>query len=283
MPRIADQTKEADSKPAAPEKSGSAVPSISLPKGGGAIQGIGEKFAMNPVTGTASFSIPIFASPGRADFGPKLTLSYDSGAGNGPFGLGWHLGIPSIIRKTSKGLPQYRDRDESDVFLISDAEDLVPELVPEGPRWVKNDRVEEVEGQRFEVRRYRPRIEGLFARIERWRNAASGETHWRSISRDNVTSLYGRTPEARIADPENPDRVFQWMLERSWDDKGNAIVYLYKREELPSGRRRLSDRHRSETQPNLYLERILYGNRTPRFVTRETLDIVADRDPKAWL
>lgn len=258
-------------------------PSISLPKGGGAIQGIGEKFAMNPVTGTASFSIPIFASPGRADFGPKLTLSYDSGAGNGPFGLGWRLGIPSITRKTSKGLPQYRDRDESDVFLISDAEDLVPELISECSRWVKNDRVEEVAGQRFEVRRYRPRIEGLFARIERWRNAGSGETHWRSISRDNITSVYGRTPEARIADTENPNRVFQWMLERSWDDKGNAIVYGYKREELPSGRRRLSDRHRSEAQSNLYLERILYGNRTASFVEQGTRDIVVDDDPKAWL
>ena len=28
------------------------APSISLPKGGGAIKGIGEKFAANPVTGT---------------------------------------------------------------------------------------------------------------------------------------------------------------------------------------------------------------------------------------
>ena len=108
------------------------APQISLPKGGGAIHGIGEKFAMNPVTGTASFSVPIFASPGRSGFGPKLTLSYDSGAGNGPFGLGWHLAIPSITRKTSKGLPQYQDQQESDVFLISDAEDLVPELVSEG-------------------------------------------------------------------------------------------------------------------------------------------------------
>jgi hypothetical protein len=28
------------------------APSISLPKGGGAIRGMGEKFAANPVTGT---------------------------------------------------------------------------------------------------------------------------------------------------------------------------------------------------------------------------------------
>src|SRR5215218_7830299 len=33
------------------------LPSISLPKGGGAIRGIGEKFGANPVTGTASIRI----------------------------------------------------------------------------------------------------------------------------------------------------------------------------------------------------------------------------------
>src|SRR5215208_2269568 len=67
------------------------APTVSLPKGGGAIRGIGEKFAANPVTGTASMSVPIFTSPGRGGFGPQLALSYDSGAGNGPFGLGWNL------------------------------------------------------------------------------------------------------------------------------------------------------------------------------------------------
>ena len=45
------------------------TPSITLPKGGGAISGIGEKFAANPVTGTGSMSVPIATSPGRAGFG----------------------------------------------------------------------------------------------------------------------------------------------------------------------------------------------------------------------
>lgn len=80
--------------------SGSAIsaPSISLPKGGGALRGIGEKFAANPVTGTGSISVPIATSPGRSGFGPQLSLSYDSGAGNGPFGFGWSLLIPGPIR-----------------------------------------------------------------------------------------------------------------------------------------------------------------------------------------
>src|SRR6266404_5872389 len=102
------------------------VPSISLPKGGGAIRGIGEKFAANPVTGTGSMTVPIATSPGRSGFGPQLSLSYDSGGGNGPFGFGWSLSLPSITRKTDKGLPKYQDSNESDVFILSGAEDLVP-------------------------------------------------------------------------------------------------------------------------------------------------------------
>src|SRR5438034_973894 len=112
-----------------------AVPSISLPKGGGAIRGIGEKFAANPVTGTGSMSVPIAASPGRSGFGPQLSLSYDSGSGNGPFGFGWSLTLPSITRKTDKGLPQYQDAQESDVYVLSGAEDLVPVLEADGTRF----------------------------------------------------------------------------------------------------------------------------------------------------
>src|SRR5580704_2803626 len=88
--------------------SAAAPPQVSLPKGGGAIRGIGEKFAANPVTGTGSMSVPIATSPGRSGFGPQLALSYDSGSGNGPFGLGWSLGLPSITRRTDKGLPDMR-------------------------------------------------------------------------------------------------------------------------------------------------------------------------------
>ena len=81
-------------------RSPAATPVISLPKGGGAIRGVGEKFAANPVTGTGSISVPIATSPGRSGFGPQLSLSYDSGAGNGPFGFGWNLSLPAIIPYT---------------------------------------------------------------------------------------------------------------------------------------------------------------------------------------
>jgi hypothetical protein len=96
---------------------------LSLPKGGGAIKGIGETFQPNLFSGTGNHTIPLAISPGRNGMGPKLALEYSSGNGNGLFGLGWQLSIPRITRKTEKGLPKY---DDSDVFVLSGAEDLVP-------------------------------------------------------------------------------------------------------------------------------------------------------------
>ena len=47
-----------------------------------------------------------------------------------------------------------------------------------------------------------PASKGLFARIERWTNAQTGDIHWRSISKDNITTLYGKTQlNSRIVDP----------------------------------------------------------------------------------
>lgn len=235
-------------------------PAVSLPKGGGAIKGMGEKFAANPVTGTGSMSVPIVTSPGRSGFGPQLSLSYDSGAGNGVFGLGWNLSLPSITRKTDKGLPRYWDSEESDVFTLSGAEDLVPILKAGGT-------IDEVNRDGYQIRKYRPRIEGLFARIERWTKVDSGETHWRSLSKDNITTLYGKTENSRMADPGDPTHVFSWLICESYDDKGNAIRYQYKSED--SDGISVAQAHERNRTPisratNRYLKHILYGNQKPR-------------------
>src|SRR5437899_1358833 len=76
-----------------------APPSTALPKGGGAVRGIGETYSVNAATGTLTLSLPIFVSKAR-DLEPQLELRYESGAGNGPYGEGWALPLPSIDRRT---------------------------------------------------------------------------------------------------------------------------------------------------------------------------------------
>src|ERR1700675_2621323 len=89
-------------------KSGTPGQVISLPKGGGALHGIGETFSPDLHTGTGNFTVPIALPPGRNRFQPQLNLVYSTGNGNGPFGLGWGLSILGVSRKTSSGIPRYR-------------------------------------------------------------------------------------------------------------------------------------------------------------------------------
>jgi hypothetical protein len=55
-------------------KSGTSDQVISLPQGGGALQGIGEKFSPDLHTDTGNFTVPIALSPGRNGFQPQLSL-----------------------------------------------------------------------------------------------------------------------------------------------------------------------------------------------------------------
>lgn len=158
--------------------------------------------------------------------------------------------MPSITRKTEKGLPRYTD---DDVFVMSGAEDLVPVLDANGGPMVLAD----VAG--YTITRYRPRSEGACARIERWQSRTQpAAVYWRTTTKDNVTSIYGKSPAARLADPDHPQHTYQWQLEETFDAKGNHFLYEYVREnpalQLPG----LHERNRRYTQ--IYLRRILYGN-----------------------
>ncbi len=86
-------------------------------------------------------------------------------------------------------------------------------------------------GKRFEdttsfpvytIHRYAPRIEGFFARIERWTRRSDGDVHWRAYSPDNVLTIYGTESKSRIADPNDPSHVFSWLIWESRDDRATT-------------------------------------------------------------
>ena len=259
-----------------PSASRGSIPSISLPKGGGSIGGMGEKFDVSAADGTGSITIPVSTSPSRGGLEPSLSLSYNSGNGNGPFGLGWNLGVSSITRKTALGIPQYLDEQESDVFIISGAEDLVPlyrrddqdEIIVEKETGVPVIHEEMLHNHL--IRRYSPRIEGSFLRIERWTKASSPyQVHWRVITPENVTSIYGRDTNSQIYDPchhSGAQRIFTWLLAEQFDTCGNAIIYRYKEEDsagVPLAQTNERNRTDETRSSNRYLKYIKYGNKSP--------------------
>jgi RHS repeat-associated protein len=254
------------------------VPSITLPKSGGAIKSIDEKFSVNPVNGTAGFSIPFPFSASRNEFAPSLSLNYNSGDGNSPFGLGWSVEPASIHRRTDKQLPQYDDVHESDVFVFSGMEDLVPAYNLDGSgNWIKDVRT--IDGDIVVL--YRPRIESNFSRIERVKEP-TGNVYWRAITKENVTSIFGKSPTARIADPGDPSRIYKWLLEFSFDDIGNCFVLEYKAENFDNVPNQLFDLNRLNNLTkitNVYLKSIKYGNQesflknsNPKYLLELVLD-----------
>ena len=99
------------------------IPEIQLPKGGGALKGIGETFQPSSFSGTGSYSIPMPITKARG-FEPQLSLDYNSGNGNSPFGIGFSLSLPKISIRTEKGIPTYQGKD---VFIAGVGE-LAPKL-----------------------------------------------------------------------------------------------------------------------------------------------------------
>jgi RHS repeat-associated protein len=243
----------------------SKAPSVALPKAGGAVRGIGEKFSVNPTNGTAALKIPLPLSTGRDGWTPSLALNYDSGSGNGPFGMGWSLDVPAISRRTDKGLPLYADDHESDVFTLAGSEDLVPVTDAGGARVTT---LRTVHGTSYRVAAYHPRVEDMFATIERWTNVDSGASHWRAVSADNITSLFGFDPGSTIERGGDPHHVFSWLISRRFDAHGHLTTFTYCEEDaegvdLTSAHER--NRAPGDRTRQRYLHAVRYGNVLPWF------------------
>ncbi|HTR05325.1 MAG TPA: SpvB/TcaC N-terminal domain-containing protein [Paraburkholderia sp.] len=177
---------------------------LSLPKGGGAQQSIGETFTADLFTGTGNASIALALPPGRNGFAPGLSLSYGSGSGNGPFGIGWNISIPQVARRTTYGVPTYDDA--TDTFSAG-----ADSLVRNAPN----------------ADSYTQRTVGQFVRIRHRREDTLNE--WTVETREGQTSVYGPEPSSRIVDPASPERIFAWLLARTKDPFGNTIEYGYTR------------------------------------------------------
>lgn len=222
-----------------------------LPKGGGAIQSIGDGLGAIGSSGTASCEIPLPISPGRG-YAPALALRYSSAQGNGVFGLGWKLSLPTVSRRTQMGVPAYT-RD--DLFIGPDGEVLMPERnrttgVIESSQKLYSDGTRQREHM---VVCYRPRIETAFNLIEHWSSATDDPGFWLIHNADGTQQLFGKTPSARRADPDALSHVGEWLLEESMNPHGEHIVYEYSADPA-------STQGPADNRAQRYLARVRYGN-----------------------
>ncbi|MDN3219121.1 SpvB/TcaC N-terminal domain-containing protein [Pseudomonas nunensis] len=239
----------------------------SLPKGGGAIQSIGKGSAGVGFTGSLSegLALPISKAPNR-EWVPPLGLSYSSDVGNSPFGIGWKLTTNAITLRTSKGVPTY---DGSDQIVGPGGEVWMPEK-SDDDQIISREvaRYRTVDIARHRVVRYWPRVEGAFDLIEHWTLVEQPQNpqdptynpagFWLIHGADGSLHLYGKSPNARRADPNDKTRVSVWMIDESLNLRGEHIVYEYIAETDAPAALQFRD-YRAQR----YLWRVLYGNQRP--------------------
>jgi YD repeat-containing protein len=186
----------------AADKSAVGPSAISVPKGPGSIEGLGESFQPSLNTGTANYGVGLQVPPGTAGHAPSLRLSYEGGGGNGPLGIGWDLPYAYIQCRTDKGIPTYGQNvgfPRQDRYINEAKEELVPQT--NGYWFCEN--------------------EGAFIRYRRVAD------RWEGTAPDGSRMEFGLTANGRVQDGTNEARLFCWMLEKATDTRGNTILYNY--------------------------------------------------------
>ncbi|MDX2054209.1 MAG: toxin TcdB middle/N-terminal domain-containing protein, partial [Polyangiaceae bacterium] len=232
---------------AALPKGGAAIASqaISLPKGAGSVEGMGESFSAQLSTGVATFSVPFHLPKARGGAQPELGLSYNSGDGFGDAGMGWSVGAPSIDRQTDRGAPSYDDRAdwhaEQDHFRFGSTE-LVPICTVASTNTCAGAPTETFIGYAG-WQYFRPRMEGSFSRFF-W---SWDHKTWVVQSKDGLVMEFG-VPRDGTGDnnalefnPDKPSEISSWQLVRAYDTHFttnpvgwvfplNVVVYRYLRD-----------------------------------------------------
>jgi RHS repeat-associated protein len=175
---------------------------LSLPKGGGAVSDVGTAFETDLNTGTGSYAFPLTLPAGPDGVVPSLRLRYSSGAGNGPFGIGWAFGSMAVQRATDHGVPSYAPG--ADAFAMPGVDDLI-----------------DVGGGA-----YRPRVDTMFYRILR------KDAGWEVTDTAGTVYALGASAAARVATTiDGSERVGAWLLETMTTAAGDVIAYTYAQDD----------------------------------------------------
>lgn len=163
--------------------------------------------------GSASYSIPIKVAVGTAGMEPKLSLSYNSGSGNGPVGLGWSLAGLSSVSRGGKSLAQ----NNIVTGALFDAND---QFFLDGERLVRTGQTDTDGGNIYRTEN------DTFQQVIGYNNVFSGlSSYWKVLTKSGLTIELGATPDSRQLIGRNGVNV--WSVSRITDRNGNYLACTY--------------------------------------------------------
>jgi RHS repeat-associated protein len=173
---------------------GTADEILNLPSGGGSVSGQGGDFSVDLNTGTATAKFDFSVPAGPNGILPPCTLQYSAAAGDGPFGMGWSLGLMTIQRRLT---PQAdaQDMTAPGAYALVGVGDLVD----------------------MGANRFRPTVDSTGLLIQ----LTGG--FWTVTDKNDTQYTLGTTANAQLGGA----KPAAWLIDRCADSAGNAITYQW--------------------------------------------------------
>lgn len=171
---------------------------LNLPSAPGSVRGLAPSAVVDGFSGQVGYQVPFELPAGPGGVRPSLALAYEGSLGNGPYGLGWGLSLPRVVRSTRLGVPSYTAADELEVVGIGKGGRLV----------AAGDGTFRVEGH------------GQALRVER----PAGTDMIVITDADGVRYLLGTTPATRQM---SGTRIAGWYVQTVEYPSGQTVAWTY--------------------------------------------------------
>ncbi len=172
-------------------------------------------------TGSAQYTIPIWAPPGPRGMQPKLSLFYDSRNGIGPLGLGWSITGLGQITRCNKTVAQ--DTTPAPVALVTS-----------DGYCINGNRLRLTSGTYGAAGSVYQTEIADFSRVTAVGTTGNGPQSFTVQGRNGLTYYYGYTDSNGngqnsqvIAAGSSPSTALTWLLSKVVDRSGNNYVINY--------------------------------------------------------
>ena len=231
------------------------------------------------LTGGATYTLPIFSSPGTAGMQPSLSLVYNSQSGNGIAGYGWNIAGLSAI--TRMGHTIYHNGAVKGVDFIDDRFAL------DGQRLLLGAGIYGAEGSSY----YTEVFNG--SKIYSHDTTGSGPEWFEVIGKDGSIIEYGREENARLTSQRSDQSTITWYINKITDPNGNYMSFFYNKKPLEINLKEIQYTGNKSTNPQItpynsirfyYSERTdtsnayIAGSRMEQTVLLDHIDIVAEKE-----
>jgi hypothetical protein len=173
-------------------------------------------------TGAATYTIPIVVPPGVMGMEPKLSLSYNSQAGDGLLGVGWSLSGLSTITRCPRTLAQDGVRggvrfDANDRFCLD------------------GQRLMAINGGTYGAANTEYRTErDSFSKIVSYGGTTGDPAYFMAWTKGGKIYEYGNTADSRIP-AQFKTQAKAWAVNRITDSKNNFMTVTYGLDTVAGG------------------------------------------------